>query len=471
MVNKVTGLVAAGITGGALALGGGYYDLSKKIADQQIKHTTTLENNNAQWTENWNSHEQVWRSKFGKQETDYTKLHTAYKESRNNLSDLTKKLETTYTELENNKTQVNTAMDKLNEVKNNYKTVFDKVNNVDNKVGDLEKGWEIVSKRVEGVEEGVKGIGTKVDTVSAKVNNIKTGDQIMDELYEKRSPSVVGILFRTLHNGKIDTGSLTGSIIQNKKGEYEILTAGHGFQKPIVNGMLTILLKQGGHFNINLAETEIHVLGYPGRDCALIRVPERYQLPLKNLKIEGIPIAPATARPKEANTLLVIGENWQPYPVTFAGEKRQWYGWEFEKVDYETRGGPTKKGDSGSPMIGKDGYLYGMLSTMGNVTVIVPMIVDGKDGKKEVKSILLPVEGAVAPRQQFVSAQDIQRTLRGFGFDGFSNEDRNHLVKRDILELRPYLLAPPIPGPLLSGDLMPYLADLSNVGHLLPKNE
>src|SRR3989338_4590985 len=84
-----------------------------------------------------------------------------------------------------------------------------------------------------GLADKIGGLEKGQETANARMDNIKSEEQTRMEIYNKRVPSVVQIFFTRLTKSGPETGSLTGSIIKDKKGEYKILTASHGIQNRV----------------------------------------------------------------------------------------------------------------------------------------------------------------------------------------------------------------------------------------------
>ncbi len=199
MANRI-GVVLTTVAGGALAAAGGVgdHDLSNKLAEQQVNHTQDI-NNNTQWTEKWNSNEQTWGNKFAKQETDHAKLQTVYDKSRNDLSDLVRKVATQERDWEKDKHATAQALDNY---KNKVLGIEEDVKNVSGRLGDtttrvndlsgrvdengqrvgkLESGIASLSGKVGDVEknykivlQNIEKVNSKTDTIASKINNIKT---------------------------------------------------------------------------------------------------------------------------------------------------------------------------------------------------------------------------------------------------------------------------------------------------------
>lgn len=304
-----------------------------------------------------------------------------------------------------------------------------------------------LSGKIESLEKGQEAANTRMD-------NIKSEEQTRIEIYNKRVPSVVQIFFIKPDKSGTEKiqGSLTGSIIKDKQGEYKILSVSHGIQNRIPGtGVIIVLHSSHGthhgnnlHFRIPHKDSSlIHCLGAPGRDVSVIDIPkdsEGGEL-LSKLKIEGIPLAPIE-KPKVSSAIYGIGRDWSPYPPsTLSVVKREWHGWEFEKTMLVSRGASLKRGDSGGPLLDKHGRLTGIACSIEAVVTTVPVIAD----KKIVNSIPAETLGAATPEAYFISIPDIHRSFLNIGVD-IVGLDRNPLVIRDILNNRPYAVAPPIPG-------------------------
>ena len=414
------------------AAGAGYFSLESRNNTMQ----QSLVSNQVKYTKNIKDMESSFGAELKKERADRAKLEGDFAKYKEDMSkqaiQLTTNFEALQGSMQTSKTELEQYSSMIQSVKDLAESAKSEAGGLADKIGGLEKGQE---------------------TANARMDNIKSEEQTRMEIYNKRVPSVVQIFFTRLTKSGPETGSLTGSIIKDKKGEYKILTASHGIQNRVPEADVTIILhsshgtQNGGLLNFKIPHEDsslIHCLGAPGRDVSVIDIPkdsEGEEL-LRKLKIEGIPLAPIE-EPKVSSAIYGIGKNWSPYPPsTLSAIKREWHGWKFEKTMLVTRGASVKPGDSGGPLLDRHGRLIGIAQAMEQVVTTVPIIAD----KKIVGSISVNTAGASTSEAYFVSIPDIHRSFLNIGID-MAGSDRNHLVKRDILNNRPYAAMPPLLGP------------------------
>ncbi|MBI3590842.1 MAG: trypsin-like peptidase domain-containing protein [Candidatus Melainabacteria bacterium] len=324
----------------------------------------------------------------------------------------------------------------------------------------VEEHQGMVTKRVEDTGLKLGKLETEVKDVSTKTANIKTDEAKRLKALEKTLPNVVSL---TIYNkaGKY-VGSLMGFVVKDKKNEYYIATAGHGWtsEEKFLESIVEVSFFNGLFVkNLNPTKFPNDVTpwssAYIGRDIAVLRLPPNIQLALQKSKLEGINIKSAKSPFFPGSGLNLVKSGWSVASGTITGAAPHWRDWT-KRRDIVTDA-LIKRGDSGGVAVDNEGYLVGMLVERKepDTSVTTP------DGKQ----VPLKVEvGDVNTGGNFlISYLDIQRALRSFGVDMFNKEDRNILLKQDILKDRPYMLVPLLPGPGLTGGVLPFLHELSRL--------
>lgn len=303
----------------------------------------------------------------------------------------------------------------------------------------------------ESTKSKLEGRITKLETRPL----VKTDEQKRVEIVKKFSPSVVDITVLTPRG----TGLMTGCVTDDRKGNLVILTCGHYVksQDEFLETDFQIHLKNGFTFEIKghrMPDGSVPWSSADHRDFSVIRLTDEMQTILKKHSIKPIPIMAANQKPVQGASIVTFGKEGKVLSGTLnATNYYQWQGrW---RTDYQTDA-PIKRGDSGGPTLNLDGEMVGITAWGPNPEVTIT-------GPKELVGKLKINVDAHTGVNFFVSNIDL---LRGLGSVGYplTKEERNHLLKIDVLEDRPYLLSPPVTlGQSIGTPLLTYLSQLSEL--------
>lgn len=361
-------------------------------------------------------------------------------------------------------TKIRTAQDDMTKGLNEQAAVQDR------KIASVKAANQKLSDRVATLETSGTNLSNKLGIFEASVNKldgritsvekkppVKTDNQIRTEMVQKVLPSVVDIDVLTPKGPK----SFTGSVIDDRKGNLAILTAGHHLDKSEdhLNSIYRIYLKNGLIFQVRgnkMPDGSIPWSSVDHRDFTVIRLTDQMQTLLKKTGIKPIPIAPITKEPLRGSDIVAIGREGKVVKGTF--NRPHYYPWLGRwRSDLQTDT-PVKKGDSGGPFLNLDGEMIGIASwgTTPSTVITAP---------KELKGKLKVDVDALTGIHYFVSSIDLLRGLGSIGYP-LTRDERSLLLKTDVLEDRPYLLTMPAPqltGQVVPANLLTYLSQLSEL--------
>ena len=365
------------------------------------------------------------------------------------------------------------TIDDVKGLKSSIGTVASDVNDLTRTVDDVSGRVDDVSGRVTVVETGLEGVKGKVVTLEgshsklvSRVNNFKTDNEKLREVYNTYLPSAAFITFETPEGKK---GSLMGAFRKNKDGEYALFTAGHG--------QLTREQFMGSKFNIDtklgfeieglepskMPNGEEPWYGVNKWDYAALRLPKEAQKILKKAEADSElkipPLLTPEIEPELLDRLVVIGRHWRPVEGSYRGPHQYpWQGLTQRDLEFS---GDIEKGDSGGVVLDSRGRQIGVVSWGDAVVVVL------RDEKgKQIKGTKAEIVNANSRKHYPKGYVDIHRAMQNWDWKDASVSSqstvRNKLLETDLLEDRPHLLAPPVIAHGF-GDLFSHLAQLAGV--------
>ncbi len=201
---------------------------------------------------------------------------------------------------------------------------------------------------------------TELETANKKLNL----EEVRSSLIKKILPSTVTI------KKPESSGGFSGGIIENRDGQYAVLTCGHAWakQEDFLNKELEIIFPSGYSFKIMPKALPNGIVPWSstlGNDLALILLPDNIQQELKSRNISGIPLVPFGQEPAVGDSMIIFGT-----PHGYRGSaafgmvsaKRDFIWDKFTiRMDYQTDVA-MNYGNSGGPAINMRGELIGVNS-------------------------------------------------------------------------------------------------------------
>lgn len=336
----------------------------------------------------------------------------------------------------------------------NLKTTRDAHDELSGRVLTVETVNQALSNKLGGFENTSSKLNGRITNLEKKPVT-KTDDQRRIEMVQKVLPSVVDITALTPHGRRF----MTGGVINDRKGNLVILTCGHyvNSENEFLKTTFQIHVNDDYNFEINGARMKNGLVPWSSvnhRDVSIIRLTDEMQALLRKYKIQSIPILTATSLPKQGSEIVAIGKEGNVMRGTL--NRPHYYEWQGRKRSDIQTDAPIKRGDSGGPILNLDGEMVGIASWGYKPDVKIA-------GPKELAGKLKVEVDALTGIHYFISNADILRALGSFGCP-LTNDERNHLLKIDVLEDRPYLLSPPVAlGQNINVPLLTYLGQLSGL--------
>ena len=475
MANKV-GIVGTVLGLGALGVGVVVLHQNDSLQKEVVKIKSAQVKN----TRDLGDEATLWREKFKGESKVRMELHQAFENYKNDVSEKSKSNQTV---LDSQKVELDAAKLALGNLtgriggletaskettvlvgklatKDELETTKSTIGNLNGKIGSLEGSYRDSFDKIAGLETASKETSTLVSKLDSKVSTFKTDEEKRIAALRKAIPNVVGLNIYDERGNP--AGSLMGFIVKDKKGEYFIATAGHGWsnQEAFLNSTVDISFINGLSIT-DLSPTKFSGditpwSGPSGRDFAVIRIPAHIQPALQKSRFSGLSVASASTPLKPGAGLNLVESGWRVTSGTVSNARPHWRGWTMRR-DIVTDA-LIKQGDSGGVAVDNEGNLMGMLVERKEPKARIVL-----NNGQPVANLKVEVGDANTGHNFMVGYLDIQRSLRSYGINDFDDEDRTLLTKQDILVDRKYMLAPPLPGPNLTGGLLPFIYELSQL--------